>query len=54
MHGGLSREFQADIELASGRILEIGKNKDKEPISKEDARKNTEKALKLIKKLKAL
>jgi len=51
MHGGLSREFQADIELGSGRVLEAGKDRDKEPISKDEARIEAEKALCLIERL---
>ena len=54
MHGGLSREFQADIELASGRILDINSNQDKKPIDKAEAERKAKEAIELIKKLNTL
>lgn len=52
MHGGLSKEFNADIELNTGRILEKGKNKDKKPLNISKTEKRAKEALELIKKFK--
>lgn len=54
MHGGLSREMNAEITLSAnpGRILEPKSDKDKKPIEKSEAKEEAQKVIKLIEKLK--